>query len=189
MIQLPRRSVTRFFIPLIDVLTLLFCIYLLLPIVQPPAESSPAEENINGDSSAGPPDKNERKELNRLRQENRLLRKTGKLTDTERSILEQFRTDKIEILQNRLAIRVLEIDADTGKLFYNDPERVEITSESNARAVIEKQKKEVPGRELYYLFLFPRTLTGYPLERQMRQYEKWFSGVARGIDSPGFRRS
>jgi hypothetical protein len=188
MIQLPRRSVTRFFIPLIDVLTLMFCIYLLLPIVQPPVESSPVGENTNGDTSPGPLDKNEREELNRLRQENRLLRKTGKLTETERLILEQFRKEKIEILQNRLAVRVLEIDADTGKLFYNDPERGEITSESNARAVVEKQKKEVPGRELYYLFLFPRTLTGYPLERQMRQYEKWFSGVAQGIDNPGSRR-
>src|SRR2546423_13314870 len=34
MIRLPRRSVTRFFIPLIDVLILLFCIFLLMPIVE-----------------------------------------------------------------------------------------------------------------------------------------------------------
>ena len=33
MIEMPRRSVTRFFIPMIDVLTLLFCIYLLMPMV------------------------------------------------------------------------------------------------------------------------------------------------------------
>ena len=32
MIQMPRRSVTRFFIPLIDVMILLFCIFLLLPV-------------------------------------------------------------------------------------------------------------------------------------------------------------
>ena len=31
--EMPRRSVTRFFIPMIDVLTLLFCIYLLMPMV------------------------------------------------------------------------------------------------------------------------------------------------------------
>ena len=30
MIRMPRRSVTRFFIPLIDVLILLFCIFLLM---------------------------------------------------------------------------------------------------------------------------------------------------------------
>ena len=33
MIVRPSRSVTRFFIPMIDVLTLLFCIYLLMPMV------------------------------------------------------------------------------------------------------------------------------------------------------------
>ena len=37
MIEMPHRSITRFFVPMIDVLTLLFCIYLLMPIVQDPA--------------------------------------------------------------------------------------------------------------------------------------------------------
>ena len=37
MISPPRRSVTRFFIPLIDVLILLFCIFLLMPFVSTPA--------------------------------------------------------------------------------------------------------------------------------------------------------
>ena len=41
MITPPRRSVTRFFIPLIDVLILLFCIFLLMPFVSAPA--SPEE--------------------------------------------------------------------------------------------------------------------------------------------------
>ena len=41
MIVLPKRSVTRFFIPLIDVLILLFCIFLLMPFVSgPPAETT-----------------------------------------------------------------------------------------------------------------------------------------------------
>ena len=46
MITLPRRSVTRFFIPMIDVLTLLFCIFLLMPFVEKEAGSgklSPGE--------------------------------------------------------------------------------------------------------------------------------------------------
>ena len=33
MIKRPHRSVTRFFIPMIDVLILLFCIFLLMPFV------------------------------------------------------------------------------------------------------------------------------------------------------------
>ena len=32
MIRMPHRSVTRFFIPLIDVMILLFCIFLLMPV-------------------------------------------------------------------------------------------------------------------------------------------------------------
>ena len=40
MIQLPKRSVTRFFIPLIDVLTLLFCIFLLMPMVKSGSEAA-----------------------------------------------------------------------------------------------------------------------------------------------------
>ena len=32
MITMPSRSVTLFFIPLIDVLTVLFCIFLLMPV-------------------------------------------------------------------------------------------------------------------------------------------------------------
>src|SRR5262245_3009071 len=34
MIRPPKRAVTRFFIPLIDVLILLFCIFLLMPYVE-----------------------------------------------------------------------------------------------------------------------------------------------------------
>ena len=43
MIRLPQRSVTRFFIPLIDVLTLLFCIFLVLPLAKSP-EDQPAPD-------------------------------------------------------------------------------------------------------------------------------------------------
>ena len=46
MIASPRRSVTRFFIPMIDVLILLFCIFLLMPFVSAPAspEDQPKEQ-------------------------------------------------------------------------------------------------------------------------------------------------
>ena len=42
MVQMPHRSVTRFFIPMIDVLILLFSIYLLMPLAsKSDAESVP----------------------------------------------------------------------------------------------------------------------------------------------------
>ena len=43
MIQFPRRSVTRFFIPLIYVLTLLFCIFLMMPAVKKVTDAEAAE--------------------------------------------------------------------------------------------------------------------------------------------------
>ena len=39
MLEMPCRSVTRFFIPLIDVLILLFCIFLMMPAVKRTAEA------------------------------------------------------------------------------------------------------------------------------------------------------
>src|SRR5262249_35186696 len=99
--------------------------------------------------------------------------------------LERLRTEKIETLQHRLAIQVLEIDATSGKLFYYDRgSRVEIANQAEARAMIDRHKREPANREIYYLLLFPRQLTGFPQERQIAQYERWFAEVAHGFDNP-----
>jgi hypothetical protein len=177
MIQLPRRSVTRFFIPLIDVLTLLFCIYLLMPIVEPAKGSGEADPSM-------PLTQLERAELEGLRKQLAALRSGADFIEAERQELERLRREKIEVLQQRLAIRVLEIDADTGKLFYYDRDPIEIKTEAEAHELIRRQKQEAGGREIYYLFLFPRKVTGFPQERQIRLYERWFAGVAHGVDNP-----
>jgi hypothetical protein len=161
-IQMPRRSVTRFFIPLIDVMTLLFCIFLLMPVV----EGRPASAGAEG--APRPADDQDRQSLAELRRQVRDLERR-RLTDQEQLELEAIRTQKIEELQKRLAIRPLQIDPDTGRLFDYDPNPVEIASEADAHALIERQRQQVGGRDLYYLFLFPRKVTGYPLERQREQ--------------------
>ncbi len=179
MIQLPRRSVTRFFIPLIDVLTLLFCIFLLLPLIQrgqgpeSTAQASTASAMLRGSAGAGkastPASLREADLAERLRQ--------------ERVALGRLQREKIATLQNRLSVRILEIDADSGKLYYQDGDRrQEIRSQADAQNLMQHQ--EGGGREVYYLFLFPRRLTGYPEERQMERYDRWFKGVAHGIDNP-----
>lgn len=180
MIQMPRRSVTRFFIPLIDVMTLLFCIFLLMPVV----EGQPAATGEETDpAGARPLDGQERQDLVALRQRVRELT-TRSLTERERLELEAMRTQSIEALQKRLQVRVLEIDPDNGHLYDYDSNPTEIASEADAHALIERQRRAAGGRDLYYLFLFPRKLTGYPLERQRQQYERWFRGVAHGVDNP-----
>lgn len=175
MIQLPHRSVTRFFIPLIDVMTLLFCIFLLMPLVKATGDGRDAELAAEPADPARPDDivppdwaKPEPSAIQAASEE-----------------LQRLRTERIETLQQRLIIRVLEIDAETGKLYYHEPEqRVAIGSQADARRLVDRDKREAPGREIYYLFLFPRKLTGFPQEQQIAQYERWFEGIAHGFDNP-----
>jgi hypothetical protein len=119
-----------------------------------------------------------------FQQEQQKLEQLRKEREDEIRKLEALRKETRQTLQQRLAIRVLEISAVDGKLFYYDPEPVEIASEAEARKLIDRHRKEAGKQELYYLFLFPRKLTGYPEEKQVRDYERWFKDVAHGIDNP-----
>src|SRR5262249_19136257 len=131
MIRLPRRSVTRFFIPLIDVLTLLFCIFLLMPLVSAVGEGSVIES---------PAAREQR--LRDLEREVEARRAKAKETPQQiRKELDELRKEKIQALQERLRIRVLEIDPGTGKLLYNDPERVEIRNQADARELIAQDRR------------------------------------------------
>jgi hypothetical protein len=174
MIQLPRRSVTRFFIPLIDVLTLLFCIFLVLPLAKEPGDTSAdvaaLEERL----------REKEKEVERLRESGRDLPR--ELRDE----IEKLRQEKGKALQKRLAVRVLEIDPDTGKLYYRDPERIPIPDEAAAHALVESDRRKLGQKELYYLILYPRNpASTYPQRGQIESYDRWFAGVALGYDIPG----
>jgi len=81
MIERPKKAVTRFFVPLIDVLILLFCIFLLMPFMDKPAESA--------DPSKDPAQKQTpeemRKEIMKLRIELERTEKDVKRFKDERS--------------------------------------------------------------------------------------------------------
>jgi hypothetical protein len=174
-IRLPHRSVTRFFIPLIDVLTLLFCIFLVMPMVG----------QAENDADAAARAERERQlndELDTLRQ------KQPDLSRRVQEELERLRKEKVQVLKERLAVRVLEIDGSTGKLYYRDPDRVEIRNQADARELVERDRRQRGGgsRELYYLILYPRDRgTSYPTLGQRQDYERWFDGVALAFDVPG----
>src|SRR5262249_28017571 len=104
MIRPPHRSVTRFFIPLIDVLILLFCIFLLMPYVKP-VEGETGE----GAVKAAPPPDPKAADVEELTREIDALRR-------ERDRLLAERTKVLD----RLAIRVLEIDRESGRLYDYD---------------------------------------------------------------------
>jgi hypothetical protein len=184
MIRLPQRSVTRFFIPLIDVLILLFCIYLVMPL--------------------GTSVESEAQQRARLRTQERLRELERELQEKERSgdelsaekrrELQRLRTEE---LQRRLVVRVLEIDPKDGRLFYRARrlrggveqfQRVEVRNQADARTLIEQDRRNLGAgqRELYYLILYPRDPTsGYPTRKQRLQCDRWFEGVALGYDIPG----
>jgi len=166
MIQTPRRSVTRFFIPMIDVLILLFCIFLLMPFVKTVGEAS---DNSGPEVTAVQPATIDPTNVDSLQRE-----------------IERLQRERAETLKN-LLVKPLEIDRDTGRLFfYAGGERLEIRHQEDAQRMIEQHQRQarLSGGNVYFLFLFPRTLSGYPTEGQVREYHRWFKDVPHGFDNP-----
>jgi hypothetical protein len=180
MIEMPSRSVTRFFIPMIDVLTLLFCIYLLMPMVSPTDDSEPDEVRRAREAKL--------REL-----EAQLLGKdrTGEEIPAKlRADIEKLRREKAEALKNLLAPRVLEIDATDGQLYYRGSggARVEVASQADAQEMIRRDQERTGAqkKELLYMILYPRDpKSAYPTVGQRRSYDAWFKDVAMAYDKPG----
>jgi hypothetical protein len=170
-IQLPKRSVTRFFIPLIDVLILLFCIFLLLPFVSKADETSTATPS-NTDPAV-------------LAKRVKDLEDQMKLRDEE---LQRLMEERAKIAE-RTNVRVLEIDADTGELYYTTqdglkPQRVRVENAGKALELIQRTKQTAEDKQAYFLILYPRTRSRFPTESQVRTYEQWFKTVPHQFDNP-----
>jgi hypothetical protein len=182
MIQFPKKSVTRFFIPLIDVTTLLFCIFLLMPMVKPTGEGSDLAKLADVEEKI----RQEQERLAKLQAQGQAP--TEEQMQKLRALQAELERQRTLALQQRLVVRVLEIDADTGKLYFRAPERVEIRNEADAHDLIDKDRQARAGdkRELYYLILFPRGGPGtFPTKAQRAAYRDWFKDVALGWDIPG----
>lgn len=169
MITPPRRSVTRFFIPMIDVLILLFCIFLLMPFVSKP-DDTPAEP---------PPPEAKDKTIQQLESELAAVRrKVAELVKDRPNVADQY------------LVKVLEIDKTTGRLFAFDPDstppRQEVKDQSDAQRLIDRQRAAAAGKkkDVFLLILYPRELTGYPLGKQVDAYRRWFKDVPHGFDNP-----
>ena len=180
MIQMPHRSVTRFFIPLIDVLLLLFSIFLLMPAFK-------GAEGTSKMSEVELLEDNERlkRELKRLWDD---LKQFEKYRDPVRKLkelqaeLERLQKEKEQALKRPNFVRVIDIDGKTGKLFFydltniDDP-RMPIPDKKTAQELIARHKKEAGKRLLYYHFLMPRQETGLPTQAQELEYRDWFKNV------------
>src|SRR5215208_162714 len=106
MLQMPQRSVTRFFIPLIDVLILLFSLFLVLMVLQ---------KNVQARKSAGDADL---VEFERLKAELEKLRVQGADIKALEEQIAQLQRQLAQRLKERLVVRVLEIDPADGRLIY-----------------------------------------------------------------------
>ncbi len=174
MLEMPRRSVTRFFIPLIDVLTLLFCIFLMMPVVKKGSEAEAADA-----ARADQLDERDRQLAERERKADAKEREL-------RQELDRLRKETAKEVLKQLATRVLEIDPSNGKLYYRNPDRVEVRDEADARALI-RRDRDGPGgpHEVYYVILYPRDPNSeYPLKSQREQYEHWFADAPVKYDRP-----
>jgi hypothetical protein len=175
MIQMPRRSVTRFFIPLIDVMTLMFCIYLLMPLMKSEGtgEAPVLEDDVDSLKA----------EIARLRRER------GETPEQIKKELAELHEMKRKVLEDRLAVRVLQIDPMDGKLVYYDGDRqAKVNNDADAAWLIEREKKAAAaaGREMYFLIQYPHDpKSPHPTGSEKDQYESWFRDVAHGWDRPG----
>jgi septal ring factor EnvC (AmiA/AmiB activator) len=167
-IDRPKRSVTRFFVPLIDVLILLFCIFLLMPFVNSPEKEGNEEEEPPAVVEDLPRDvKDLQEELRRTRQD-----------------LARLKADR-KNLSDRLSVKVLEIDPQSGKLYYlQDAQRVEISNQATADAAITQHTRQSGTREPFFLILYPRERSGYPEQQQADDYARWFKDVQFQFDRP-----
>jgi biopolymer transport protein ExbD len=188
MIHMPRRSVTRFFIPLIDVLLLLFSIFLLMPAMS----GEKAGEDSRPVRSAEELQKDIDALENKLKQALDDLRKLQLEKDPKgelekmRAELEKLRKEKEQALQRPTFVRVIDIDGKTGNLSFFDTANLDnpqtpIPNQQAAKELIARHKKEAEGRQLYYHFLFPRQETGRPTQAQELEYRRWFAGVANSL--------
>jgi hypothetical protein len=126
-------------------------------------------------------------QIRQKEQELEQIRASGRDLPRElRDEIEKLRREKGKALQKRLAVRVLEIDGVSGKLYYRDPERIPVPDEAAAHALIESDRRKLGQKELYYLILYPRSRgSTYPTVAQRQQYDRWFESVALGYDIPG----
>ncbi len=174
MIERPKRSVTRFFVPLIDVLILLFCIFLLMPFTQAPDN----DFKDNGDT-----DKEKKKDYEELPKDVQSLQRE---LEKARRELSQLKLDKGN-LSDRLSVKVLEIDPKNGNLYYlQDRTKVVVDNQLSADTIIRSHTNQakLASKEPFFLLLFPREATGFPEQSQVDAYSKWFKDVQYQFDKP-----
>jgi hypothetical protein len=189
MIHMPQRSVTRFFIPLIDVLLLLFSIFLLMPAFK-------GAEGVNEEGGAKMSEEDLADQIRSLKRELKNLQEYLQQVEKYRDPLRELKKvqaerdrllkEKEQALKRPTFVRVIDIDGKTGKITFYDDANLEnpvfpIPDQKAATELIARHQKEAGKRFLYYQFMFPRKDTGWPRRAQTDAYRSWFDAVANSL--------
>jgi len=185
MIRMPRRSVTRFFIPLIDVLILLFCIFLLLEYN---SESKFDQQSADVELQAALDARNIQVLIERDKEFEKYEKLLPQLTELEklRDEVERLRGVNQQNLQDRAMVMIIDINSSDGSISWYDESSAEtpilkIADAKSATKLFDRHIQEAKGREVYYYFMPPRPLRGYPTVKQMRTYKDWFAKTANSL--------
>ncbi len=175
----PGHSPFRFLIPLIDVLLVLFGLFMIVQVMQ----KAPKDENEKVTQN---PEKMLSHTLDNAHQVEELRKKLKDLTQKLASERESLRFTSSMELSGMLAVSVIQIHPGDGHLFLDDGQT--IRTEAQAHAYIEadraRQSNTVAGAEkkLVYLLRFPRTESLFPTRKQEREYQRWFKGTVLSSD-------
>lgn len=182
MIETPKRSVTRFFIPLIDVLILLFGVLIVLPVSEQRNAIAVETEDGKSEQVGEQQIRNFKEQIKKLEKELEDLRKMQPIPEELRKRLELLEKDPAALL----VIYKLHINPDNGFLFYDDGiSREQIKSERDllllirphVNGVLDRQKKAPPpggGKyQLLYVLQYPLKKTFFPTRDQEQKYLTW----------------
>jgi hypothetical protein len=154
---LPSRSVARFMIPLADVMTVLFSLFLVMPQLERLPEEADVEDVADKSNWTVDDQQKIRQELARYRQDLEQARNR-----TQRPISEQYHTI------------VLEIDTVTGELLFPQGTRVDRLKDEETieRRIRQQSAARGGGKEMLYIL---RARTGQGLTYEYRdKYEPLF---------------
>lgn len=184
MIEAPKRSVTRFFVPLVDIMMLLFSMFLLLPILE-----------VGGQGSAEKAAKKNQEELEQSltsanQQVHQLIAEVTKLrksADPERDLqqlykeLDELKKAKGDAMKKMLLVQVTRWNGKKSKWEYFDEKKPnakpkEIGSAKDAKELLKAHQHQASlmGKELQYLQVFP---FGGPGPSETKQFDDWFAGA------------
>jgi len=174
------HSPTRFLIPLIDVLLVLFGLFMVAQVMvsgdqQPHARQERTTRTLEPER--------ERETVEQLRK--KLEEATAQLGKERESL----RNASAAQLAGMISVRSLDIDPIDGHLVTDAGES--IRNEAQARALIDWDRRRQPAnpgeaeKKLVYLLRYPKSReSGFPTVRQKLDLSRWFSGTTLTFEIP-----